>query len=346
MIKQVFSGIFQIKVPLPHSPLIHLNSYLLRSEEKNILIDTGLNFSQSFQSLRRGLSEASIELEDLTEVILTHFHVDHVGLIPRLIEASGNIKISIHPIEAELCRILSSTYKDLFAKIETFLKSNGTPSSIALKLTESHPLHEPKIIRPYQELAVATHPLEDGQVISVGDYHFQIVCTPGHSPGHICLYEPSFKILISGDHLLPSITPHVALWWFTENMNPLADYLNSLKKIEKLDIEVVLPAHEETFINHCERIKQLQDHHNQRLMEILTSSNSRRFTAYMKASQVHWNINYKSWNTFLPFQKYLALGETIAHLYFLEKKQLIKRTMVDQVLYYSINEKAKKRKKY
>jgi len=321
MIREVFSNIFQIKVQLPYSPLGHLNSYLIRSEDENLLIDTGLNFPQTFQSLCEGISKAGVKPKELTEILLTHFHVDHVGLIPRFKEASKDIKLLIHHVEMELSKLMSREFEDYKENMENFLKAHGAPSSIAINLQRFHPAFFTP--QAYQEIAEEALPLEDGQMITVGDYNFQVLWTPGHSPGHICLYEPSLKILISGDHLLPTITPHIAQ--FMENMDPLTDYLNSLERIEKLDVEVVLPAHEETFTNHRERIKQLKDHHNQRLMEILDGLEAGSLTAYTLASKVYWNVNYKSWDNFPPFQKHLALGETVAHLNLLEQKGLVKR---------------------
>jgi len=332
--KEVFPNIFQIQVPLPHSPLGHLNSYLIRSEEKNLLIDTGLDFPLAFHSLCMGLSEAGVKPEELTEVLLTHFHVDHVGLIPRFKEASEGIKLMIHRVEVELSKFMSGEFEDYRESLETFLKANGAPSSIAMNLRRFHPAFFTP--QAYQELSTAGLPLEDGQEISVGNYSFQVVWTPGHSPGHICLYEPSLRILISGDHLLPTITPHVAQ--FMKDMNPLTDYLNSLEKIEKLAVEVVLPGHQEIFTNHRERIKQLKDHHKQRLMEILDGLKAGSLTAYMLASKIHWDVNYKFWDQFPPFQKYLALGETLAHLNLLEQKGLVKRTSVNQIFLYDIYE--------
>jgi len=291
---------------------------------KKLLIDTGLNFPEAYQALLRGLSEAGTKPEELTEILLTHFHVDHVGLIPRFKEASKNVKLSIHRVEAELSKHMSRESEENMQSMETFLEVNGAPSSIAIRLQRFHPAFFTP--QAYQELATTALPLEDGQEISIGKYNFRVIWTPGHSPGHICLYEPSLKTLFSGDHLLPTITPHIAQ--FMENMDPLTDYLHSLDKIEKLEVDVVLPAHEEAFANHHERIKQLKDHHKRRLDEIMNGLGAGNLTAYELASKVHWNVNYKSWDEFPLFQKYLALGEIVAHLNLLEQKQLVSRTEV------------------
>jgi glyoxylase-like metal-dependent hydrolase (beta-lactamase superfamily II) len=324
MTREVFPNIFQIRVELPHSPLGHLNSYLIKSKDQNLLIDTGLNFPQTFQSLCEGILKAGVRIEALTELLLTHFHVDHVGLIHRFREASKDVKILIHHTEAELSTLMSTEFEHYRASMVNFLKNHGAPSSIAMNLQKFHPAFFTP--QAYLELSKTTFPLEDGQLLRIGDYNFEVLWTPGHSPGHVCLYEPSLKLLISGDHLLPTITPHIAQ--FMEGMDPLTDYLNSLEKIEKLDVAVVLPAHEEIFMNYQERIRQIKNHHEQRLAQIMEELKGESLTAYTLASKVHWNVNYKSWNEFPSFQKYLALGETVAHLNLLEQKGLAKRDKV------------------
>lgn len=333
MIKEVFPNIFQINVPLPHNPLGHLNSYLIKSDERTLLIDTGLNFPQAFQSLCHGLSEAGVKPQMLTDILLTHFHVDHVGLVPRFKEISKDSKLWIHRAEAEISRFMMKDFETYIKSTVSFLKSNGAPTSIAFNLQKFHPAFFTP--QAYEEIAKKALSLEDGQEISVGDYCFQVLWMPGHSPGHICLYEPSLKALIAGDHVLPTITPHVSQ--FLENTDPLADYLQSLEKVERFDIEVVLPAHETAFTSLRERVRQLRNHHEQRLKEIVNALGTGSSNPYTLASKVHWNVNYKSWEDFPPFQKYLALGEAVSHLTFLSKKGVVKRVEVNGEFFYEID---------
>ena len=334
MISEVFPNIFQINVPLPHNPLGHLNSYLIKSGGRTLLIDTGLNFPQAFQSLCYGLSEAGVKPQMLTDILLTHFHVDHVGLVPRFKEVSKDSKLWIHRAEAEISRFMIKDFETYIRSTVGFLKSNGAPTSIAVNLQKFHPAFFTP--QAYEEIAKTALWLEDGQEISVGNYCFKVLWMPGHSPGHICLYEPSLKALISGDHVLPTITPHVSQ--FLENTDPLADYLKSLEKVEGFDVEIVLPAHETTFTSLRERVRQLRNHHEQRLKEIVNVLRAGGSNPYMLASKVHWNVNYKSWEDFPPFQKYLALGEAISHLTFLEKKGVVKKIEVNGEFFYEINE--------
>jgi glyoxylase-like metal-dependent hydrolase (beta-lactamase superfamily II) len=333
MIKEVFPDIFQIKVPLPHNPLGHLNAYLIKSSEKKLLIDTGLNFPEAFEALRHGLSEIGVELQTLTDVLFTHFHIDHIGMIPRIKEASQNLNLWIHHVEKEISRSIVEDFNNYLNSMKSFLGTSDAPAWFANNIQKFHPAFFTP--QAYEEIAKIVHSLSDGQEILVGSYCFQVLWTPGHSPGHICLYEPSIEVLISGDHILPTITPHVSQ--FMADTNPLKDYFKSLKKVEKLNVKVVLPAHEKIFTNLHERVKQLKNHHEQRLKEILFLLKNESLTPYSLASKVHWNVNYKAWNDFPPFQKYLALGETLSHLTFLEEKGLVKRIMFNQKVLYEIN---------
>jgi len=94
-----------------------------------------------------------------------------------------------------------------------------------------------------------------------------VIETPGHSPGHCCLYEPNKRILFSGDHLLREITPNVSLW--SEEVDVLNLYLTNLKRFTELEVKVVLPGHGDPFSEFEKRIYELERHHAERCDEIL-----------------------------------------------------------------------------
>jgi glyoxylase-like metal-dependent hydrolase (beta-lactamase superfamily II) len=333
MIKEVFPDLFRIKVPLPHNSLGHLNAYLVKSDEQTLLIDTGLDFPQAFEAIHKGLSKAGVNKHKLTDILLTHFHIDHIGLIPRIKNSSKSLNLWIHSVEKELSRSIVEDFRKYLSDMKDFLKASDAPSSYADNLQNFHPAFFTP--RAYEEIAKDAYPLCDGQEIHAGQYSFQVLWTPGHSPGHICLYEPNLKVLIAGDHVLPTITPHVSQ--FMVDTNPLEDYLKSLEKVEGLNVKVVLPAHEKPFTDLGGRVRQLKNHHEKRLKEILTLLlKNGSLTPYRLASMVSWNVKYKSWDTFPPFQKYLALGETLSHLTFLEKKGLVKKNVFNQKTLYEL----------
>ena len=157
--------------------------------------------------------------------------------------------------------------------------------------------------------------LKDGDTINVGDYLFECIETPGHTEGHICLYESNKKIFICGDHILGDITPNITI--SSQERNPLKEYLMSLDKVYDLDVELVLPGHRNIFRNYKERIRELKQHHQKRLREVISILEKGRQNAFQIASQMTWDISYKSWDLFPPAQKFFAFGEAMAHLKYL-----------------------------
>jgi glyoxylase-like metal-dependent hydrolase (beta-lactamase superfamily II) len=165
--------------------------------------------------------------------------------------------------------------------------------------------------------------LEDGDAIDVGDYHFKCVATPGHTMGHICLYEPNKKILVAGDHILIDITPNIQCW--SDTQNPLKHYIESLDKVAKLDIDLVLPGHRRLIEDHHSRIDELKEHHKNRLNEVLDILKKPDQHSYQVASQMSWDIKAESWDHFPVAQKWFATGEALSHLRLLEEEGKIHR---------------------
>jgi glyoxylase-like metal-dependent hydrolase (beta-lactamase superfamily II) len=135
---------------------------------------------------------------------------------------------------------------------------------------------------------------------------------PGHSTGHICLYEPDHKFLFSGDHILDDITPNITPW--PGIADSLGLYLQSLDKVEAMDIDTVLPGHRSVMYNYRQRIKEIRHHHQVRLDEILSILAGHPGNAYQVAGQMKWDLSYESWDEFPGFQKWFATGEAMAHL--------------------------------
>src|SRR5947208_10301884 len=128
--------------------------------------------------------------------------------------------------------------------------------------------------------------IDDGDVIPVGERRFEVIWTPGHSPGHNVIYLRQEKVLIVGDHLLPKITPHVGIYPDNTTGNPLGDFIASQRKVQKFDVELVLPAHGGIYHDHRHRANQLIEHHRYREAEMLDLTRKTPQTAYEVASQV------------------------------------------------------------
>ena len=330
--KEVFPDIFQFRIPLPIPSLRYLNSYLIRAENQHLLIDTGMCNDEAFDELSRQLAQIGVKPQNLTEILVTHFHIDHVGLVSRLRELSG-ARLIASAKETEAVRMILQTYDSRWKDLTNFYKDAGIPTELAEQMLNATPSSLYRAI--YEELGRPSRTLKDGEEISVGEYSFQTIWTPGHSPGHICLYEPERRLLMAGDHLLPTITPHVTQW--DEERNILTDYLDSLDKVGRLDVDVVLPGHEELFTNHRKRIRELKEHHRARAMEILSELKAKELTAYQIASRISWDVEFPSWERFPAFQKFLAVGETLAHLRFLEEQSRVRKAKRAETVFYRAN---------
>jgi glyoxylase-like metal-dependent hydrolase (beta-lactamase superfamily II) len=177
--------------------------------------------------------------------------------------------------------------------------------------------------------------LKEADEIGIGDYVFKCVETPGHTKGHMCLYEPRMEIFIAGDHILNDITPTIQLW--SDEWNPLKEYLASLDKVWKLDINLVLPGHRSIFSNCKERISELKIHHQKRNDEILSILEMGSKNAFQVASEMSWDIEYDAFDLFPVTQKWFATGEAIAHLKYLAEKRIIRREMRGQKVEFLLN---------
>jgi len=272
-------------------------------------------------ALVSGLKECSVDWSQ-ADFFITHMHADHAGLVSTL--AGEGAIIYFGRADAEIIR---STATEHWEKQINFARKCGFPEEEIAKAIGSHPGRR---YSPNNSLNLCVS--KDGDRISADDYLFECIETPGHTEGHICLYEPSKKILICGDHILVDITPNITL--ASEERNSLKEYLMSLDKVYDLDVELVLPGHRSIFRNHKERIRELKQHHQARLNEIISILGKGRQNVFQIASQMTWDIDYKSWDLFPPAQKWFAFGEAMAHLKYLEEEGKVERQIEGQELVF------------
>jgi glyoxylase-like metal-dependent hydrolase (beta-lactamase superfamily II) len=199
-----------------------------------------------------------------------------------------------------------------------FARMHGFPADELRRVFESHPGSR-YISRGHLDL----HLVREGDMIGIGDYLFRCIETPGHTRAHMCLYETNNKIFVSGDHILGDITPNISAW--SDEENRLNQYLTSLDKVQDFDVQLVLPGHRGVFKNFWERIQQLKHHHQVRADEVLSILKEGSKNAIQVASEMTWDMTYKSWDLFPSMQKWFATGEAIAHLRYLEEKGKVGR---------------------
>lgn len=304
-IAEVHPGIYEIFLPLPMRPTI-INVYLVDCHGAWALIDTGMNTTDSVATLEDALAQVGIGFPDLTVLFGTHHHVDHFGASSTIKSRSSKVVALLHELETErINRMMSFGPPSTRPDAVEFFRTNGFP-------IEQHP---PEGMRPmwfgtdmYNPLEQPDKYLNDGDVVPVGDRKFEVVWTPGHAPGHCVIYLREEKVMIVGDHLLPKITPHVGLYPSAPTGNPLGDFINSQMKVQRFDVELVLPAHGGVFHDHRYRANQLIEHHRYREAEMLDLVRRKPKSAFEVASEVFGDEER-------PIMHVMAATfETLAHL--------------------------------
>ena len=320
MIELVYPKIYCSKIPLPRNPLKELNSYIVVSADRNLIIDTGFNQPECADALFKGIEELGLEIAK-TDVLLTHRHSDHTGLASMLEEKGASIYAG-HKESIAIHKMLSGeAWKDMEQRAKLFgLDKYGIT-------VDDHPGYR---FRPQPFKKCTT--LKAGDVLRYGEYNFEVVDIPGHTPGHIGLYEAQHKLFFCGDHILASITPNITFWGFEQDS--LAQYFASLRKVAAMQIEWLFTAHREIVRDHKARISELIEHHETRLAEIMHILGDGKKNASEVAALMHWDIKAKSWEDFPKAQKWFATGEATAHLEYLVNLSKLQRTTIEGTMYY------------
>ncbi len=328
MVEELLPNLYRIEVPLPRSPLKILNSYVVKGEGRFLIIDTGQNRDECKSALMSGLEKLGVDL-NRADFFITHIHVDHSGLVGVL--ATETSTVYFNEIEGTMsirARTGTTRWPDSYYGL---YRACGFPESELNKALEAHPGR-----RWGSRLRTDYHFLKEGSIINIGDYSFRCIETPGHSPGHLCLYEANHKVLVSGDHILFDITPNITYW--PELNNALRDYLASLEKVYDLDVSLILPGHRSLMKDHRKRIRELQEHHQARLNEILAALRDGEKDAYEISPYITWDVAYDKWEDFPSPQKWFAFGETLAHLIYLEGEGKVRRNTRNGRIIFSLVE--------
>ena len=324
MIHEIVPGFYRAEIPLPDTQLRHVNSYIIKGKRRSLIVDAGWYDEKCLVAMKEILKKLAID-PDEADFFITHHHIDHIGLVFLF----ANVKSTIFMAEPEGGRVRDIASGRLSGEVKDFSLASGFPD-----LNPDH-IVPPEVVEWYgAKTSLTVRYVGDGDSLQIGEYHFACVATPGHSPGHMCLYEPEKRLLIAGDHLLGDITPSIQAR--LDGRNPLKEYLASLKKIAGLDIKMVLPGHRMVFDKHRERISQIEEHHRHRNNEVIHLLQESNKNAYEVASRMSWNIGSDSWGSFPIIHSFFATGEAFAHLTYLEDGGDVRRDMKGPLALFSL----------
>ena len=308
-------GVFRLVLSLPFPGLDRVNSYALPSADGVTLVDCGIYDpdpagDHGWDQLEEACTAAGFAVTEIVRLIVTHPHIDHYGMAGRLVDATG-CELWMHEAAEEEVQI----YADPEAAIErlrSMFVDHGVEEDQLDELLsfEDWRAYLSRIVLPQQ-------PLMGGESFAAPPRTWEVVHTPGHSASHVCLWSASDRLLISGDQLLGTVTPHID-FRRGSNDDPLGDFLASLERIERLDPALVLPGHGRPFAEGGVRARVVSRHHERRLGAILQVVREGPKTADEITDEIFGT-------TLLNFHRRLALGEALAHLAYLRKRSEIER---------------------
>ena len=268
--ERIAEGTWAVPVPIPDNPLRYTYSYLLEADDGVAVVDPGWDGDARLQALLEGLSGAGYTPADIVGIVVTHYHRDHLGLVPALLSLQPGAWLALPSHDIESVESFRSRSSRTTPESAMALGANlGLPAERIEELASSFagegPLRElgPDGLR----LRLASEPPAGrGQgAPAIPGRRIRVLWTPGHTFGHIALHDEENQTFFSGDHVLPSISPNIGLD-ITSIGHSLGDYLGSLERMRGLPEDVaVAPAHGYRFDGLHIRADQLVAHHDQRL---------------------------------------------------------------------------------
>ena len=308
MVEEVIKNVYRIWVVMPKNPLRELNSYFIRGDSSDLLIDTGFRCDESRQALAMALDKLGSD-PLRRNILLTHLHSDHSGLANEFVGKGRTVYMS--GIDIACLKDFISDNDDRLRRQRFIME--GFPES---ELNESYATNPGKTMA-LDYIGDNFYPLAQGTKLRVGDYLLKTILVPGHSPGNTMFWLESEKVMFTGDHLLFDVTPNIMIWPGFEDS--LGNYLENLHLVREYPVKLALPGHRNPG-NYHTRIDELLIHHEERTNEMLkVVQDNPMLNAYEISSFMTWKIRANDWRSFPITQKWFAVGECLAHLDYLKK---------------------------
>ncbi len=323
---EVSDGVWRVPLPLPGDALRAVNAYLVRESGSFLLVDCGWNRRESWERLEEALRRLGSGLHRVQWVFATHVHDDHYGLAGRVRQRSGApvllgrgdreslVAFRDRPGEARqrtAARLGQLAAEDVARRLE----AAGSP--------ERRPPADPDLY------------LAGGEALLLGERELEVVATPGHTRGHLCLHDRANQLLFAGDHVLPQITPSIGVELHLPG-SPLADFLESLERVIDLSCRLVLPAHGPVFSDLRGRVGELLEHHRLRLEECYQLVEAGANSAREVADRLPWTRRRRRFQDLDPFNQMLAVFESELHLQLLAERGRLRRDLADSSIRYAL----------
>jgi glyoxylase-like metal-dependent hydrolase (beta-lactamase superfamily II) len=279
-IVEVAPDVLRMQLPIQFTGLGHVNMYGLVDRRGVAVVDPGMPGGRAWKAVVAALHRAGFRPRDVHTVVVTHSHPDHFGGANRLVEETGAAVVTHASFSVPWLRAGEPDVASLEDHLDDPAPELNGPSALMPWRAPGDTIRPPQLPRlpvPLQRWAwrlgrrflqapVPTRPLDDGEPIQLAGREWFAVHTPGHTADHLCLHDPESRVLLVGDHVLPTITPHIS--GIGCGADPLRQYLAALGKVAALDVGLVLPAHGGPFVDLVERTEAIALHHEQRLDQL------------------------------------------------------------------------------
>jgi glyoxylase-like metal-dependent hydrolase (beta-lactamase superfamily II) len=316
------AGVHRLAVPTPFL-VGRVNCYLIEDEPLT-LVDTGPNSGKSLDELERAMAELDHRIEDLELIVLTHQHMDHIGLLEILTRRSGAEVAALHslvPYLRDFSR--SAAADDEFS--QAIMRRHGVPYEIALTAASVG-----AAFRAFGSSGNVNRPLHDGDELAFAQRTLRVFHRPGHSPSDTVFWDEEREMLICGDHLIahissnPLVTRPLDGGADARRPQALVRYMESMRATRELPARLALAGHGEPIVDHAALIDDRLRMHRRRASKMLRMLEARPLTAYEIAVQI--------WGNVAVTQAYLTLSEVLGHLDLLANDGAIREQVQDEVV--------------
>ncbi|HLG73710.1 MAG TPA: MBL fold metallo-hydrolase [Chloroflexota bacterium] len=324
---EVAPGIWRLVLPI-NTFLKSVNAYLVKDADGCAFVDCGMDTDECWDAFLDQLAALDMPVRSVHTIVATHGHPDHTGMADR-IRQEGDSSVLLHSSEQAFIDYRRGDPDG--SLLHRWLVHYGVPDEEAAGMASR--------VKEGDRATPAVHPtklLDGGEEVRLGKYAFEVHWTPGHTPGHVCLYEPADGLLLCGDHILQDVAPNVSLQPYTEE-NPMPGYLSSLEWMAEMPVHLALPGHGQPFPSPRERALTLISHQMDRQAQLRSMLTKRPQTAYELAAQVWADSKPHKWAEFNPRIRRNAMATLAAHLELLADRGQARRVDDGAVAFSSLS---------
>ena len=319
------AGIHRLQIPTPFA-VGRVNCYLIEDGPLT-LVDTGPNSGKALDELTTQLGARGHSIDDLELIIVTHQHIDHLGLVEIVVEHSGAEVAALGIAAQRLANFDEDAEEEDRFAVELMLR-NGIPEEVTAALRSVS-----RSFRGWGSQVTVTRPLEDGEAMEFGDRTLEVLHRPGHSPSDTVFWDEQRQILIAADHLLPHISsnPLISrpLDGSPQRTQALVTYIESMRATREMPAEIVLPGHGDPVVDHVVLIDERLAKHDRRKEKILKLIAERPRTGYELAQAI--------WGNVAVTQAFLTLSEVIGHTDLLVNEGRVREVDDGSVVRYEVS---------